>query len=56
MSVANHTVVRSGARENRRCQRRVRQEACDALAVVAFSAAASTVLALAFTLIITLVG
>jgi hypothetical protein len=36
--------------------RRVRQEARDALAVVAFSAAASCTLALAITLVVTLVG
>jgi hypothetical protein len=36
--------------------RRVRQEAGDALAVFAFSAAASSVLALAITLVVTLVG
>ena len=36
--------------------RRVRQEAGDALAVFAFSAAASSALALAITLVVTLVG
>ena len=36
--------------------RRVRQEARDALAVFAFSAAASSALALAITLVVTLVG
>lgn len=37
-------------------QRRVRQEARDALAVFTFSAAASSALALAITLVVTLVG
>jgi len=37
-------------------RRRVRQEARDALAVVAFSAGASCALALAITLVVTLVG
>lgn len=36
--------------------RRVRQEARDALAVFAFSAAASSALALGITLVVTLVG
>jgi hypothetical protein len=36
--------------------RRVRQEARDALAVFAFSAAASSALAIAITLVVTLVG
>ena len=42
--------------KNRRGNRRVRQEARDALAVVAFSATASTLLALAITLVVTLAG
>jgi hypothetical protein len=37
-------------------RRRVREEAGDALAVVAFSAAASSALALAILLVVTLVG
>ena len=37
-------------------RRRVRQEARDALAVVAFSAGASTLLAIAITLLVTMVG
>jgi hypothetical protein len=42
--------------ETVRRPRRVRQEARDALAVVAFSAGASCALALAITLVVTLVG
>jgi hypothetical protein len=42
--------------DSRRCPRRVRHEARDALAVVAFSAGASTVLALVLTLLLTVVG
>jgi hypothetical protein len=42
--------------ENRRCDRRVRQEARDALAVVLFSAAASTSLAVVLTLVLTHAG
>ena len=49
-------VARAQAVENRRCNRRVRQEVRDALAVVAFSAGASTVLAVAITLLVTLAG
>ncbi len=54
----NHTIAvsRAQALENRRCNRRVRQEARDALAVVVFSAGASTVLAVAITLLVTLAG
>jgi GH24 family phage-related lysozyme (muramidase) len=54
----NHTIAMARARavENRRCDRRVRQEARDALAVVMFSAGASTVLALLITLLVTLAG
>jgi GH24 family phage-related lysozyme (muramidase) len=48
--------ARAEAVENRRCNRRVRQEARDALAVVVFSAGASTVLALAITFLVTLAG
>ncbi len=39
-----------------RVPRRVREEAGDALAVFAFSAAASSALAIAITLVVTLVG
>ena len=42
--------------EPERRQRRVRQEARDALAVAAFSATASTGLALLFTLLVTRAG
>jgi hypothetical protein len=54
----NHTIAIARARavENRRSERRVRQEAGDALAVVLFSAGASTVLALVITLLVTLTG
>ena len=50
VAVSNHD------RQAPRRPRRVRQEARDALAVVAFSAAASCTLAAAITLIVTLVG
>ena len=58
MSVANQTTALAQKRsiDNRRSNRRVRQEARDALAVVAFSATASTLLALAITLVVTLAG
>ena len=49
VAVTNHPPERVPAR-------RVRQEARDAFAVFAFSAAASSVLALAITLLVTLVG
>ncbi len=48
--------LRDEAWANRRCHRRVRDEARDALAVVAFSAAASTALVLAFVLLASLAG
>jgi hypothetical protein len=52
MSVAvSHT-----SRESERRPRRVRQEARDALAVAAFSAGASTGLALLITLVVTRTG
>ena len=52
------TIARARAQSlaNRQCARRVRQEARDAVAVVLFSATASTALALAITLVVTLVG
>jgi hypothetical protein len=48
--------LRAAALENRRCARRVRHEARDALGVVAFSAAASTGLTLLLTLLVALAG
>ena len=51
MSVAMHNHPPEGT-----APRRVREEAGDALAVFAFSAAASSALALAITLVVTLVG
>lgn len=57
MSVAvDHHHSREVSLENRRCTRRVRQEARDAVAVVAFSAAASTALALLITVLVALAG
>jgi hypothetical protein len=50
VAISNHH------RETARRPRRVRQEARDALAVFAFSAGASCALALAITLVVTLVG
>jgi hypothetical protein len=52
--VTNHPPHASRSRAPR--QRRVRDEARDALAVFTFSAAASSALALAITLVVTLVG
>lgn len=49
-------LARARSLENRRCDRRVRQEARDALAVVLFSAAASTSLAVVLTLVLTHAG
>ena len=50
------TAARAESWENRRCPRRVRHEVRDGLAVAAFSAAASTVVALAITLLLALAG
>lgn len=49
-------LARAHSLANRRCGRRVRQEARDALGVVLFSAAASTTLALVLTLVLTHAG
>ena len=49
-------LARARSLENRRCGRRVRQEAKDALGVVLFSAAASTTVALVLTLVLTHAG
>jgi hypothetical protein len=54
MSIAISNQQPDGPRATGR--RRVREEAGDALAVFAFSAAASSALALAITLVVTLVG
>ncbi|HET6563190.1 MAG TPA: hypothetical protein VFG72_15055 [Marmoricola sp.] len=49
-------LARARSLENRRCGRRVRQEARDALGVVLFSAAASTTLAVVLTLVLAHAG
>jgi hypothetical protein len=49
-------LARARSLENRRCGRRVRQEARDALAVVLFSAAASTAVAVVLTLVLAQAG
>lgn len=49
-------VARAESWENRRCPRRVRHEVRDGLAVAAFSAAASTVVAVAITFLLALAG
>jgi len=49
-------IARAQSVENRQGRRRVRQEARDALGVALFSAAASSALALAILLVVTLVG
>jgi hypothetical protein len=53
VAISNHPPE---SRAAGRGPRRVREEAGDALAVFAFSAAASSALALAITLVVTLVG
>ena len=49
-------LARARSLENRRCDRRVRHEARDAIAVVLFSAAASTSLAVLITLVLAHAG
>ena len=49
-------LARAHSLENRRCGRRVRQEARDALGVVLFSAVASTTLAVVLTLVLAHAG
>ncbi len=56
IAISNHQPESRSAPLLTRRPRRVRQEAGDALAVIAFSAAASCGLALAFTLVVSLVG
>lgn len=48
------TAARTQSLENRRCPRRVRHEVRDGLAVMAFTAAASTVTAVTLTLLLSL--
>jgi hypothetical protein len=52
----SHRVLIEEALDNRRCPRRVRHEVRDGVAVVAFSAASSTVAALGFGLLLSRVG
>lgn len=51
-----HRALIADALDNRRCPRRVRYEVRDGVAVAAFSAASSTVAALAFSLLLSRVG
>jgi hypothetical protein len=51
-----HRALIAEALDNRRCPRRVRYELRDGVAVAAFSAASSTVAALAFSLLLSRVG
>ncbi len=53
---ASVEAAREASAENRRCSRRVRYEARDAVGVILFSAGASTGFAMLFTLVLALVG
>lgn len=53
---ASIEAAREASAENRRCSRRVRYEARDAVGVILFSAGASTGLAVLITLALALVG
>lgn len=55
-STGGHRALIAEALDNRRCPRRVRYEVRDGVAVAAFSAASSTVAALAFSLLLSRVG
>ena len=55
-STGGHRALIHEALDNRRCPRRVRYEVRDGVAVAAFSAASSTVAALAFSLLLSRVG
>lgn len=55
-STGGHRALITEALDNRRCPRRVRYEVRDGVAVAAFSAASSTVAALAFSLLLSRVG
>ena len=55
-SQVGHRALIAEAVDNRRCPRRVRYEVRDGVAVAAFSAASSTVAALAFSLLLSRVG
>ena len=52
----SHRAAIREALDNRRCPRRVRYEVRDGIAVVAFSAASSTVAAMAFGFLLSRVG
>jgi hypothetical protein len=52
----SHRAVIQDALDNRRCPRRVRHEVRDGVAVAAFSAASSTVAAIAFGFLLSRVG
>ena len=55
-TVSSAAEARSRSEANRRCTRRVRQELRDGLAVIAFSAAASTLVALTITVLVAIAG
>ena len=55
-SAHSHREAIQEALDNRRCPRRVRYEVRDGVAVVAFSAASSTVAAMAFGFLLSRVG
>ena len=55
-SAGGNRALIADALDNRRCPRRVRYEVRDGVAVAAFSAASSTVAALAFSLLLSRVG
>ncbi len=52
----SHRALITDALDNRRCPRRVRYEVRDGVTVAAFSAASSTVAALAFSFLLSRVG
>ena len=56
VSSRSHRAVIEEALDNRRCPRRVRYEVRDGVAVAAFSAASSTVAAMAFGFLLSRVG